>query len=251
MDKWTVDKCHVITLGKLENIMYTNRYKIGDMELEHVFEEKDLGITVDADLSFDEQICSKVSKANQIMGLIRRSFANLDTKSFIKLYTALVRPHLEYGQSVWSPHLKKHQDLIEKVQIRATKQVDGLHNLQYSERLKLLNLPTLAYRRLRGDVIEMHKHFRMYDEEIIADSFQRKVRANRGHNLQIYERRAKDGTRGVQHNSFYFRTARLWNQLPEDVVNAPTINSFKNRLDKCWNDLPMKFLYNEGNMSDP
>ena len=99
LEKWTelwllrfnVDKCHVLTLGKLENIMYTNRYKIGDMELEHVF---------------DEHICSKVNKANQIMGLIRRSFANLGTKSFVKLYTALVRSHLEYGQNVWSPHLK-------------------------------------------------------------------------------------------------------------------------------------------------
>ena len=117
--------------------------------------------------------------------------------------------------------------------------------------MKLLNLQVLAYRRLRGDVIEMHKHFRIYDKEIIADSFQRKLRANWGHNLQIYELRAKYGTRSVQHNSFYYRTARLWNQLPEDVVNAPTTNSFKNRLDKCWNDLPMKFSYNEENMSNP
>ena len=115
--RFNTDKCHVLTLGKLENIEYTKRYMIGDMELEHVFEEKDLGIMVDADLSFDEHICTKVNKANQIMGLIRRSFVNLDNKSFIKLYTALVRPHLEYGQRVWSPHLKhqKHRDLIEKI----------------------------------------------------------------------------------------------------------------------------------------
>ena len=84
------------------------------------------------------------------MGLIRRSFAYLDETFFVKLYTALVRPHLEYAQSVWSPHLKRFTDLIENVQIRATKLVDHLGNLEYSERLKRLNLPTLAFRRLRG-----------------------------------------------------------------------------------------------------
>ena len=71
---------------------------------------------VDADMNFEEHMASKVKKANQIVGLIRRSFTYLDGKSFVKLYTALVRPHLEYAQCVWSPHLKKHQDMLEKVE---------------------------------------------------------------------------------------------------------------------------------------
>ena len=248
--RFNINKCHVLTLGKFEHIRYTHRYRISDTELEHVFDEKDLGIIVDSDLSFDEHICSKVNKANQIMGLIRRSFAHLDPKSFVKLYTALVRPHLEYGQSVWSPHLKKHQNLIENVQMRATKQVDGLNNLQYSERLKLLNLPTLVYRRLRGDAIEIFKHFKLYDTEIISNTFQRKQRINRRHQFQLYERRAKDGIRGVQNNSFYYRTAKMWNELPEEVVNATTIDTFKNKLDKYWNEMPIKFSYDEGTTSD-
>ena len=145
--RFNADKCHVLTLGKLENILHTHRYKIGNKELEHVFEEKDLGVYVDADLSFEEHIATKVKKANQIMRLIRRSFTYLDKESFTKLYTALVRPHLEYAQSVWSPHLKKYQDLMEKVQMRATKLVDHMGALDYSERLRALNLPTLAFRQ--------------------------------------------------------------------------------------------------------
>ena len=74
--------------------------------LEHVFVEKDLGVHIDSNLSFEEHIAAKIKKANQIMGLIRKSFTYLDKKSFKRLYTALVRPHLEYAQSVWSPHLK-------------------------------------------------------------------------------------------------------------------------------------------------
>jgi len=74
------------------------------------------------------------------------------------LYKALVRSHLEnaVGLSVWNPH---HQILIEKleqVQKRATKLVIPVKHLKYEERLKQLNLPTLKYRRIRGDMIEVY-----------------------------------------------------------------------------------------------
>ena len=157
--RFNADKCHVLSIGKLENILHTQRYQIGGKELEHVFEEKDLGVLVDSDLNFEEHMASKIKKANQIVGLIRRSFTYLDAKSFVKLYTALVRPHLEYAQCVWSPRLKKHQNMLERVQERATKLVDHMNGIDYSERLKILNLPTLSFRRFRGDMIEMYKHF--------------------------------------------------------------------------------------------
>ena len=48
--------------------------------------------------------------------------------------------------------------MLENVQIRATKLVDGLGSLDYPERLWKLQLPTLAYRRARGDMIEVYKH---------------------------------------------------------------------------------------------
>ena len=131
--------------------------------MDHVFEEKDLGVVIDSDLTFDEHILTKVRVANAMVGLIRRTFSYLDPMMFLKLFTAFVRPHLEYAVAVWSPHLKKHIDAIENVQIRATKLVDGFGKLTYQERLEKLNLQTLAYRRLRGDIIEIHKHFHRYD----------------------------------------------------------------------------------------
>ena len=47
--------------------------------------------------------------------------------------------------------------------------------------------------------------------------------------------------RGVQANSFYFRTIKPWNDLPAEVVNSITIDAFKNRLDKAWKEHPIKF----------
>ena len=149
-DKWLLkfhpDKCHVLTLGKFNNIKHIERYKIWNQDLEHVFEEKDLGTIIDSKLTFVEHISSKVKKANIIVGLIRRSFTYLDCKSFMKIYTTFVRPHLEYAQSVWSPHLQKYVNMLENVKICATKLVDGLGNLDYEEILKhFVILPDINY----------------------------------------------------------------------------------------------------------
>ena len=81
-------------IGPLLFVIYINdRYSISQHELEHVFEEKDLGVTID--------ISAKVKKANSIVGLIRRTFSFLDCKLFKKLYTTFVRPHR--GSVVSSP----------------------------------------------------------------------------------------------------------------------------------------------------
>ena len=234
--KFHPDKCHVLSIGRFENIMHTERYIICDKEIEHVFEEKDLGIIIDGDLTFSEHISAKARTANSIVGLIRRAFAYLDKKSFKKLYTAFVRPHLEYAQSVWSPYSKKYIDIIENVQKRATKLVDGMVNMTYQERLEEIKLPSLAYRRKRGDMIEMYKHINLYNKNIISPIFKIKSRPSRQHNHQVFIPKAKDGIHGVHTNAFYQRAIPVWNLLPKEVVDSTTLNSFKQNLDKVWLD---------------
>ena len=241
--KFNSDKCHVLTMGKVEDIKHTHHYKIGNQELDHVFSEKDLGVTFDTDLAFEEHITSKVNKANAIMGLIRRSFSFLDKDFFKKLYVTFVRPHVEYAQPVWAPHLKKYVDMLEKVQMRATKLVDGFANMSYEERLRELDLPTLVYRRARGDMIEVYKHLNIYHKETLPSRFQIS-RLNRSHNFQLIWNKPNDGSRGTQANSFYFRTIPMWNDLPSTAVNATTVNSFKNNLDDAWSEKPWKYSYN-------
>ena len=98
---FNADKCHVLTLGKFENTQHTHRYTVCNNELEHVAEEKDLGVTIDGELNFDEHISRKVRIANGIVGQIRRSFSYLDCETFRRIFIAFVRPYLEYCQGVW------------------------------------------------------------------------------------------------------------------------------------------------------
>ena len=238
---FNADKCHVLTIGRFENIRHAHRYTLETNELEHVNEEKDLGVWVDSELDFSEHISKKVNIANSTVGLIRRSFAFLDSSSFRKLFCAFVRPHIEYAQAIWSPHSQKQIDMIEAVQIRATKLVDGLKNLDYKERLERCQLTTLRFRRLRGDMIEVYKHFHFYDQNCIPPTFKRNTRPSRKHNFQLCLPKVLDGERGVHRNSFYSRIVTIWNELPKAVVDADSLNAFKNRLDEHWMNHPLKY----------
>ena len=120
--------------------------------------------------------------------------------------------------------------MIEAVQIRATKLVDGLKHLEYKERLERCKLTTLRFRRLRGDMIEVYKHFYFYDQNCIPPSFKRNTRPSRRHNFQLCLPKVLDGDRGIHHNFFYSRIVTIWNDLPKHVVDAESINVFKNRM---------------------
>ena len=98
-----------------------------------------------------------------------------------------------------------------------------------------------AYRRARGDMIQLYKHFHIYDKATLSRSFQPQIRNSRRHDFQLIWHRPKDGIYGLQTNSFYYRAAQVWNNLPVEVVNATSINAFKNLLDKAWANEPIKF----------
>ena len=74
----------------------------------------------------------------------------------VRLYIAFVRPHLEYAQAVWSPTNDKLIEKLEKVQIRALSLIPEIKHLTYPEQLAATDLPTLAFQRLRGDMIETY-----------------------------------------------------------------------------------------------
>ena len=123
------------------------------------------------------------------MGIIKRNFNYLTPEASVLIYESMVRSHLEYAQSVWHPYRQKLIDDLERVQKRATKLVPSLRKLSYSDRLKWLKLPTLRYRRYRGDMIEVYKIIRgKYDSNIVINLDLVKDSRTRGNLFKLQNR---------------------------------------------------------------
>ena len=96
-----------------------------------------------------------------------------------------MRPHLECGNTVWSPFLKSDINLLENTQCRATHFILNINKLSYHERLEKLDLPTLSYRRLRGSMIETFKILHGYYDDNCVSLFTFMGTITRGHKLSV------------------------------------------------------------------
>jgi hypothetical protein len=243
------DKCKVLQITNKRKscedpIYYMNKYDGGTTTLEVVKSEKDIGVTIDQYIAFDKHIQLQVNKANQLVGIIRRTFDHLEYRTFCLLFKALVRPHLEYAGSVWSPHKICDIESIENVQRRATKMLPHLKDKSYEERLRILQLPTLKYRRLRGDMIETFKILnKVYDPRATSGLFNLSSGTTRGHSLKVSKERCR---LDVRKHFFTNRVVDTWNSLPDNIVTSRTVHMFENRLDRLWRSHPMKEDYTVG-----
>ena len=141
--------------------------------LEETTAEKDIRVVFDPNLIFRQHMEEICKKTNRIMGVIRRTYSYL----------------------------------TEQVQRRATKQVPGLRDMGYSDRLKHLKLPTLVFRRIRRDMIEIYKKINVYDPKVAFQLIQlNKNKSFRGHSIKI---RRDHANRDIRRNYLMQRAATM------------------------------------------
>ena len=250
--KFHPEKCHVMHIGSNNPRQEYNMTKDNKLhKLDSVSSEKDLGVLLDDKLKFTEHINIKINKANQILGCIKHTFKHINTEIFMLLYKSMVRPHLEYGSCIWSPHLKRDIDAIERVQRRATRMIPALRHLSYTDRLKSLKLQTLKFRRERADIIETYniltqKHIINTDCRchLCPDKhmFQKSLATTtRGHSMKLQSQKAT----GNRYHFLATRVVNTWNHLTETTVTQPTLQKFKTQLHKEWdNNTDIYYTYN-------
>lgn len=134
--------------------------------------------------------------------------------------------------SLIGPWRKQDVEAVERVQMRAVKFFLKDKNKSYTEKLRTLKLPTMKFRRNRGDMIEVYKIINgLYDKSTSVNLNFSQNKNTRGHEYKLYPVHVKYDLR-----KFFFtsRVVRIWNSLTDYVVHAPSVDSFKGRLDRLW-----------------
>ena len=226
-----VSKCKSITFSRKKNPTPLNLH-IHGLPLQHVPSLKYLGFLLSQDLSWSLHINDICSRARKKLGLIYRKFYRFcsDSAALLTLYTAYVRPILEYGASVWDPYLVKDIQALESVQRFATKICLKNWSISYHDRLQLLSIDSLFTRRKCIKLCMLYKIAHSMTAPPFSLTTLDHSHSTRSHNYCFHTQYAH--TISFLH-SFYNSSIRAWNQLPPEVVWCSSLSSFKRSLYDC------------------
>lgn len=240
LDNWCVANGMMLNINKCHTMrFYRNRvpiifnYQINSRALDEVQEIKDLGVLLDPTLSFQPHISAITNKALKLLGFVKRTtsdFSNIETLRI--LYCSLVRPHLEYCSSVWSPHYNTYVQKIESVQHKFLRHLAFRLNIfldDYSVLESFLNLSSLAIRRQHKGLILL---FNVINSKCNCPELLSKI------NFYIPPRNTRQVTTfyvpffrtNYAYNSCLPRILRLANQLESVDFFSANVKAFKHQL---------------------
>ena len=238
---WTEDfqlrlaphKCYLLQIRKPSVTCQSSAIFLNNMQLQSTDHIKDLGIIISNNLTWSKHIHSIYTKASARSYHILKSFKSKNIYTLIKLFKTYVRPLLEFNTPVWSPYLKKDIDRIESVQRHFTKRACQRCNIaftSYDDRLLKLKMNSLQYRRISFDIIQVYKMFYGISDLNFNDFFtlRRSPYVTRGNSLKIENVHTYKSTQWL--NTFFGRSVKYWNELPNHVAMSRSLFIFKAKL---------------------
>ena len=232
-----LDKCYFISFTNKRVHKNTFPYYFGSTIIKSVTDIKDLGVYFSANLSFKYHVDHVVAKANKMLGFVRRTTKDInDVTVLLSLFRTLVLTRLEYASSVWSPAQEYLSLKIERVQKRAVKWLSfktrtPYRDVPYETLCNRFNLTPLNVRRKQTDLRNMNKIIigKINCPDLLGEvcwhtpirRLRFTVTFNSPHRINL---------RG---NSFFPRTHRLLNKLPDDFnIYESNVNTFKHTVKK-------------------
>ena len=221
------DKCSSLHIGiKCQK----HSYKINNHIISSVAPQqsiRDLGVLFSSNLKFTDHIDLIIKKGNKMTFAILRSIKSQDPKILINLFNTYIRSILEFASPIWSPHTKINIKKIEKIQKRFLFSVfrrirdthinkDRLETPSYIQLLELFKVETLEQRRKKIDLKLFHNIIWGFTRVKPSKAFNFKKSNTRGEQYKIY---IKHCSTTARYNSFFVRTARLYQKLPYEIRN--------------------------------
>ena len=233
--QWSQDNLMTFNTSKCKCMLLTNKRSIfpptltlNNQPLELVQQMKYLALIVSHNLSWSQHIQATCKKARKMLGIIYRQFCSNNTNSLIalKLYLALVRPHLEYAVQVLNPHLVKDIRSLENVQQFGLRICLKNYHVSYEFLLDFFKIPSLQNRRLFLSLCTFYsilKNLVSFPRDCVFPSVMPYFRS-RHYNPNAY-RLPLAHCNGLSFSCFY-TVVSVWNNLPTQAVTATTLPVF-------------------------
>ena len=233
--KWQMSfnasKCKTLRVTtKRKPIVYT--YSMGNEDLECVSHHPYLGVEITHNLKWSMHINNIVAKANRALWFIRRNLHRCSKSIKEQMYTALVRPHLEYACAVWDPNITSDIQKIEMVQRRAARFVVGNYKRSEGTVTGILNELKWATLQERRKNIRLATMYKIQTQDIaipVPDYIQRPSATTTRQYHPLKFRLVKTST-NVYKYSFFPNTISEWNILPPSILESRSIEIFKTGL---------------------
>ena len=219
------DKFEVIRITKKRKPIDAN-YTIHAKELGHTKNAKYLGCLINNTLSWNSHVDTVTKKANNTTAFLRRNLSSCPQHIKDTCYKTFVRPQLEYAATVWDPHTDTNITKLEGVQRRAARFVrnDYNHTSSVTAMMRALEWESLQQRRHQAKAVMMYRIVNSLVEIPSEQHLHPQGVATRGHQSRFKVPYSRTDT---HRTSFIPSSIRLWNQLPESIVNAPSLDVFK------------------------
>ena len=225
------DKCSVLLFGRemqLSRVVKCACFSMGGAPIKRGTCGMDLGVMIDPSLKFHQHIASVACKAGGLATNLLRATLNREASFMVTLYVTHVRPLIDYCSCLWNTEYDGDLRRLEAVQRRWTRSIAGLRDLDYTSRLRALDLYSIKGRLLRADLLKYWKIFHgkcaVRPEQIFSMA---PIVGTRGHDFKIAVERPELECRK---RSFSQRRVQLWNSLPAEVVSSASASEFKSRL---------------------
>ncbi len=197
--------------------------------LENEDSVKLLGIKIDRDVTFKEQVSNVCMKTSLQLSVLKRLSLILNTNVKMAALHSFIKSHLQYCPLVWTNQSKGEMSFLGKLQERGLRFIYNNYCTPYVDLLRKAHIPSVSTVWLQSVVIEVYKALNGLSPKYMKCMF---ILNKTNHNLcsdnNILLPKCHTTNFGLK--SFAYQAGSLWNKLPNSFRTYESLKDFKTKI---------------------